>query len=543
MARITPADWQQLDCLHDQEKATLTWLEEALSDDFELFAGLGWAATNSGGGAYFGEIDIAVLAPSGKLLLIEQKNGGLSADGGELVKRYGTQSKPVLSQIRRSIDAVMRQWGKQYPGQRLVLEYLVYLPDYRVHDLGAVGLQPERVLDRETANTLPEQILKLLAGEPHPLRQRQVLDFLHNTAAIIQDPDVASLRLEKRYQQEGLVLAGVLRRLWLPSWRVCIRGRAGTGKTLIGQNLFRDARSRGERALYLTFNRPLADGLARSLRSVSGVMTVDRLTELITSPLEPAELMQNEKYLAFDRRRAEFVSSAISHEHQYDLIVVDEGQDFSASQARLVEHLLRPDGRLLWLEDDQQALFRQKSSCPATTAQLELRENYRSSREIVAAANQLLQLDPPDTPVSAVTGTMPVVMQADTANQASTVVEAVQQLLDQGYPLSDITVLSYHGYGSSTLLQQDQLGHWWTRRFTGNYGPVGNQQYSTGTLRLESLHRFKGLQSPAVVLAEMDFTEIDNNVRRRLYVGMTRAQLALTLVATPAALKALTANL
>src|SRR5690606_33276469 len=93
MARITPADWQHLDCLHSEEKATLAWLEEALPDTYQLFAGLGWAATHGGGGSYFGEIDIAVLAPSGKLLVIEQKNGGLSADNGQLVKRYGSQSK------------------------------------------------------------------------------------------------------------------------------------------------------------------------------------------------------------------------------------------------------------------------------------------------------------------------------------------------------------------------------------------------------------------------------------------------------------------
>src|SRR5690606_31365508 len=122
-------------------------------------------ATHGGGGSYFGEIDIAVLAPSGKLLVIEQKNGGLSADNGQLVKRYGSQSKPVLSQIRRSLDALMRQWSAQHPGPTLALEYLIYLPDYRVHDLSAVGLQADRVLDRERSNRLPEHILTLLAGE------------------------------------------------------------------------------------------------------------------------------------------------------------------------------------------------------------------------------------------------------------------------------------------------------------------------------------------------------------------------------------------
>ncbi|MFN3712692.1 MAG: ATP-binding domain-containing protein [Alcanivoracaceae bacterium] len=537
MARITPADWQQLDCLHDEEKATLGWLEEALPDDLELFAGLGWAATHNGGGAYFGEIDIAVLARSGQLLLIEQKNGGLSVEKNDLIKRYNQQPKSVLAQTRRTIDAVKRQWSQQQHGTALPVDYLIYLPDYRVHDISAVSVQAERVVDRTRAGQLPDIIQHLLDAPDNPDLHQQVLDFLHNTAAIVQDPDVASLRIEQRYQQEGQALIAVLRRLTLTPWRVCIRGRAGSGKTLIGQSLFRDARSRGEQVLYLCFNRPLADGVARTLRSLGSVMTVDRLTELL--PLPRGEFNPALGRDAFDQRRAEFIGRPVSVERQYDMIIVDEGQDFSASQTALVEHLLKPTGRLLWLEDANQALFQQQSHCPATTAQLTLLENYRSSREIVLATNQLLQLDPPDIPASAVSGEMPSFDQATTEELEEKVAQAVQRLLDKGYPLADITVLSYHGYGSSTLLQQSQIGRWRTRRFSGRYDSNGNQLYTEGELRVDSLHRFKGLQSPAVVLAEIDFSALEDDARRRLYVGMTRARLALTLIFTPSALQAL----
>lgn len=104
-------------------------------------------------------------------------------------------------------------------------------------------------------------------------------------------------------------------------------------------------------------------------------------------------------------------------------------------------------------------------------------------------------------------------------------------------------MLSYHGYASSALLNLERIGPWRTRRFTGNYDQKGNQQYSDGELRLESLHRFKGLQSPAVVLAEIDFTEVNDEARRRLYVGMTRAKLALSLILTSTAMAALEKSL
>ena len=541
MAHITPTDWQHLDCLNDEEKATLSWLGEALPDDYQLFAGLGWAASHGGGGAYFGEIDVAVLAPSGKVLLIEQKNGGLSIDNGDIIKRYNNQPKSVLSQIRRSVDAIKRQWTDQQHTTPLPVEYLVYLPDYRVHDISAVSVQAERVVDRTRSNELPDIIRNLLDGDADPTLHQQVLDFLHSTAAITQDPDIASLRVDQRYQTEGHALTRTLRRLQLSPWRIKVCGCAGSGKTLIGQSLFRDARQRGERTLYLCYNRPLADGLARSLRSLSNVMTVDRLTELL--PLANDNFDPAGGYDAFEIRRQRLLAKPVQEEHQYDLIIVDEGQDFSASQAQLVEHLLKPDGRLLWLEDANQNLYQRESHAPQTTAQLSLQENYRSAREIVGAINQVLKLDPQDIPASPISGSSPALHEAGMDDQTQPTIDAINTLLERGFKLDDITVLSYHGYASSALLSRDQLGPWRTRRFTSRYDSNGNQQYTDGELRVESLHRFKGLQSPAVVLSEIDFDEMDDESRRRLYVGMTRAKLALALVLTPEAMRALERSL
>src|SRR5690554_5268996 len=267
MARVTPTDWQQLDCLHEEEKNTIDWLADTLPKDYELFAGLGWAASHSNGTAYFGEIDIAVLAPSGKLLIIEQKNGGISVEGGDLLKYYGGPGKSVLQQTRRSVDAVKRQWSNQNHTQPLALESLVYLPDYRVHDLSSVQVQAERIIDKEQSKDLPDIIRHLLDGSPDFNKQQEVLGFLHGTAAIIQDPDIASLRTDLRYQTEGQVLTRTISRLQLSPWRMRVSGRAGSGKTLLGQSLFRAAKQRGEKVLYLCYNRPLADGVARSLKA------------------------------------------------------------------------------------------------------------------------------------------------------------------------------------------------------------------------------------------------------------------------------------
>ncbi len=108
--------------------------------------------------------------------------------------------------------------------------------------------------------------------------------------------------------------------------------------------------------------------------------------------------------------------------------------------------------------------------------------------------------------------------------------QAVENLLAQGYALSDIVILTGHGRGKSILLNADHIGRFTTRRFTGAYTRNGDPVWSDGELMVESIYRFKGQSAPAVILSELDFTELTAQECRKLFVGMTRAQLNLQIV-------------
>ncbi len=72
-------------------------------------------------------------------------------------------------------------------------------------------------------------------------------------------------------------------------------------------------------------------------------------------------------------------------------------------------------------------------------------------------------------------------------------------------------------------------------RFEGRYGDDGEALYSNGALTVETVHRFKGRSADCVVIAGVDFEARSDDVRRRLFVAMTRATLTLHLVVSPAA--------
>lgn len=78
MPTIHPDGWQALEGIgHAQrEIETLHVLAKGLPDKLHVFHGVHWTRIERGYGV-IGEIDFVIVAPSGRILLIEQKSGFL----------------------------------------------------------------------------------------------------------------------------------------------------------------------------------------------------------------------------------------------------------------------------------------------------------------------------------------------------------------------------------------------------------------------------------------------------------------------------------
>lgn len=78
MARIIPSGWRELRATGaaERELETLALLADALPDSCTVYHGVHWTQIEHGLSA-FGEIDFIIVAPSGRMLVIEQKSGVL----------------------------------------------------------------------------------------------------------------------------------------------------------------------------------------------------------------------------------------------------------------------------------------------------------------------------------------------------------------------------------------------------------------------------------------------------------------------------------
>jgi superfamily I DNA and RNA helicase len=124
-----------------------------------------------------------------------------------------------------------------------------------------------------------------------------------------------------------------------------------------------------------------------------------------------------------------------------------------------------------------------------------------------------------------------------------TTAHEVKNLVEQGYSVSNIAVLSFHGVGSSVLVKETGPEHLagirLRRQSQEDFNPDGTAVWTDGELLVDTLFRFKGQAADAVVITEIDFSELDLNARRRLFVALTRARLQAVLVTTESAAKLL----
>ena len=89
-----------------REIETLTYLEATLANaPYRIYHGVHWTNVEKGFST-FGEIDFIIVAPNGRMLLIEQKSGFLNETKEGLVRNYEGKPRKVANHIMRSIKGL-----------------------------------------------------------------------------------------------------------------------------------------------------------------------------------------------------------------------------------------------------------------------------------------------------------------------------------------------------------------------------------------------------------------------------------------------------
>lgn len=379
MARIIPSDITRLALsgVHEPELETLAILRDKLPDPYVVFHGVHWSRQYKGRTVY-GEIDFVIINRSGQVLCIEQKNGLLVEEDGQLYKKYSDERKSVGDQILRSINSIRNKFQYQLgPNIRLEIDYLIYCPDHSVKRLSTPALDSARIVDASRHNQLVEVIQSILPlGRTTPQSNfAEIEEFFRQTFEVVADIHAHIGAQEKNFIRLSGGLTEILDNIEMDPLRLRVLATAGNGKTLVAQHFFDRALATNKRPLLLCFNRPLKEKL-KHLAKIGGVVETwygfcDQFLKSQEISLDFTSMKDDPDFWRNAARNVseKVLNSGVPSDWLFDTLIIDEAQDFEEGWFEISRLFLRDHSDILWLEDPYQLKFRSskwRKSAPAT---------------------------------------------------------------------------------------------------------------------------------------------------------------------------------
>lgn len=313
--------------------------------------------------------------------------------------------------------------------------------------------------------------------------------------------------------------------------QVLFSGPAGSGKTLLALEAAQRETVNGARGRLLCFNRFLGKRLTSDTQESAGLAVGTFHQELLRlAGIRPEQGSSSDFW---ERELPDRAIEALldgGEELVSDFLIIDEIQDIAREPYLDVIDLMveggLEKGRLLMFGDfERQAIFESgdgrdllRDRCQRLTFS-RLTANCRNLPRIGYVVNTFSRLEPgwrPEDFRRTDDGVDPTFVPYQAGDDQSVqLVEAVRTLRGEGFDLNEIVVLSPVRSGSTAETTTDP----WLRQVLS---PADGTTARKGQLQHCTIHAFKGLEVPAVVVTDLDRSLVPN-FESLLYVGLTRA--------------------
>ena len=499
-----------------------------LPDSYYVFHSFS-IVTQSDGVIYESETDFVVFHPEKGILCLEAKAGDVQySEGawryanGDLMHHDGPYKQ--ASGNKWKLSEYFKQKGLKHLIDRCKLLHAVWFPSVSKTRLLSKNLPSEAdisiTLTSESLTNIEEDISAVfslesprhietsLMGQDIELILNRVLAPSFNLVSIAEMHHSHTERVFKRMLTEQLTLLNYLEE----QKTAVINGMAGTGKTVMATEKARRLASRGERVLFLCYNRFLRDYLETALydRNIS-YYTIDGFACSMCNTMEPNYSLLRE---ALEKA---YESECFPYQH----IIIDEGQDFGKKEIAdndivdLLKMNVNDDdvkGGTFYLFYDRNQMI-QSAKLPDYIAdadcKLTLYRNCRNTENIAITSMRLLGISKqPKLFEGATKGENPRMY---FASDAESTAQAIRDIVENNPEVSeeDIRILTCKTENQSILSSLCRDGCF-----------VDNKL----SIRFTTCRKFKGLESDIIIVVDANKEFLEGGGEKILYVGTSRAR-------------------
>ena len=532
MAVMYPRTLLEDDLKSRAEGKVFDALEAGLDDEWEVFHSVGWVSRNKERGADDGEIDFVIAHHERGVLCLEVKGGGVQCQHGEWYGIHDGKRERIRDPFAQAVDHthdLRRKLGGMAAkgGGELLIGHALAFPDITVHQLAlAPDAPPELIVDRNGMKDIEAPIERAFAYH-RPAGAKQVgpgANGMRKLREILAPEIRIEVPMAERFldEEEKLITLTNDQALLLQrhgrEMRMVVTGPAGSGKTMLAVERAKRVAAKGNDVLFVCFNRRLRDHLRKAEKD-SGIYfnTFHGLCFALAKRAEvPLSVDSGGPYdqAYFNEELPLALLSAVEKlGPQYDALFVDEAQDLSNDWLDALTATLRdPDEALIWLfMDDNQRVYENRLDVPAGFRHFDLIHNCRNTQAIHREVMKKYEGEVEPEAIGP-EGRDVVLIQTD--DQPAAVQAVVADLCDnEEIAPQDVVVLSSHGIERSAVAEAGCGSY----EFVDEPRPVGK------FIRFASIRGFKGLESPVVVLCELEDLD-DETIDQQLYVGFSRAR-------------------
>lgn len=523
------------------EKKTYDILQEQEMKNAYILHSLGLPKHQS---KIYGEIDFVVVCDRG-IACLEVKGGRIECMDGQWIfkDRYGVEhvkAEGPFAQVKDNMFSLREALRKRFPNNPHVKNILVacgvVFPDINF-TASSLEIIPEIVYDAKTLSVTEymkgvfdywQERQHREPGRLSPADIREIVDYMRGDFVFIPSLGSRLESVEKHLLRLTTEQVQIMEALGMND-RLLVSGGAGTGKTLLAVDFAIKQAQQGKKVLFLTYNKNLANEVKRQTGEPSDLKIINihaLFGEYV--PVDADSVRKNAGHYFAEALPDAFYSYLQEQskqqmsELQYDLLVMDEGQDIlKLNYLYCLDYLLKDGfdrGRWAIFYDEQQNIYN-----PEFLEGMEILLSYPNTRfELFINCRNTIQIGTYSAKASGVElgsflkergEEVRKVSYSNEEDFGKKIKNIIKELKKEQVQMSDVTFLSPNRYEHSVLSQTDVV-----------VNVLGSDaEKKKDTPEYATIQSFKGLDSKIVILFGMKNVR-DDNFSKYIYIAGTRAR-------------------